>query len=176
MSDKLLNAVIPIQGLEEYSNLDIEQMIVDFAKEMLNDAEIQNVEIIGAKVYGSRTRGFARSDSDLDIALEYKGDIREDEYFSMIHNGSFTIRGIPVDINPITEYKSGTLEEYLERANNYVDKTSDYYSKLANECRDVGMCEHDIDLAINKIKELKCKETIVFNDNDIDNNNFFMSM
>ena len=39
-----------------------------------------------------------------------------------IHN--FKIGGVPVDINPITKYKTGTLEEYLPDVEKYLEEKS----------------------------------------------------
>ena len=46
--------------------------------------------------------------------FEYVGDIREDDFFNILHEDKFSIEDINVDINPITRYKTGTMEEYLQ--------------------------------------------------------------
>lgn len=58
--------------------------------------------------------------SDLDVVVDYKGTIREDDFFNILHEERFAIAGIAVDINPITEDKSGPLAEYLESAEQYL--------------------------------------------------------
>ena len=50
----------------------------------------------------------------------YKGTIREDDFFNILHEDGFTIAGIVVDINPITEDKTGLLAEYLESAEQFL--------------------------------------------------------
>lgn len=65
---------------------------------------------------GSRCRGIEKTGSNLDVVVDYKGSIREDDFFNMLHEDEFTIAGIAVDINPITEDKTGPLEKYLESA------------------------------------------------------------
>ena len=65
--------------------------------------------------YGSRINGRAKKDSDLDILLEYKGSAREDTVFNVLHDTPIYLQGIVVDINPIKEECSGTIEEYLKR-------------------------------------------------------------
>ena len=52
--------------------------------------------------------------SDLDVVVQLSGNEREDDLFNLLHEDKFRIGGVLVDINPITEYKTGTLEEYLE--------------------------------------------------------------
>ena len=61
-----------------------------------------DIEIIDIELYGSRTKEAAREDSDLDILLEYKGNIREDDLFNILNDDSLYIDDIKVDINPIT--------------------------------------------------------------------------
>ena len=60
--------------------------------------------------------------SDLDIVLEYKGSIREDTFFDILHEDGMKIGGVKVDINPITEGKTGTLERYLPEVENYLEQ------------------------------------------------------
>ena len=52
--------------------------------------------------------------------VDYKGTIREDNFFYILHEDGFTIAGIVVDINPITEDKTGLLAEYLESVEQYL--------------------------------------------------------
>ena len=79
--------------------------------------QIENVVLTG-----SRSRGLEQSGSDLDIVVEYKGSEREDNFFDVLHEDNLTIGGIPVDINPIKEGKSGTLQTYLPQAEQYLDQ------------------------------------------------------
>lgn len=83
-----------------------------YAQEVLSDAGLEDTVIItGAKVYVSP---LADSDKpDYDVLLEYEGDIREDALFNLLHEQTCMIDGKPVDFNPITPAKSGTIKEYL---------------------------------------------------------------
>ena len=69
---------------------------------------------------GSKCRGIEKISSDLDVVVDYKGKIREDDFFNILHEEGFAIAGIAVDINPITEEKTGPLAEYLESAEQYL--------------------------------------------------------
>ena len=42
--------------------------------------------------------------------------------FNLLHEDKFRIGGVLVDINPITEYKTGTLEEYLPGVEKYLEE------------------------------------------------------
>ena len=79
------------------------------------DAQVENVILSG-----SRCRGIEKFGSDLDVVVDYKGNIREDDFFNILHEDGFAIAGIAVDINPITEDKTGSLAEYLESAEQYL--------------------------------------------------------
>ena len=50
----------------------------------------------------------------------------QDDFFNILHEESFAIAGIAVDINPITEDKMGSLAKYLESAEQYLkEKTQE---------------------------------------------------
>ena len=70
-----------------------------------------DVDIIDIELYGSRIKESAREDSDLDILLEYKGNIREDDLFNILNDDPLYIDDIKVDINPIT---GRTIKEYMK--------------------------------------------------------------
>ena len=73
-------------------------------------------------VAGSRCRGIEQENSDLDVVVEYTGSTREDDLFNMLHEDSIYIAGIQVDINPITEGRTGTLETYLPKVETYLQE------------------------------------------------------
>lgn len=81
-----------------------------------------DAELLGLSVIGSRCRGVEHDGSDLDIVAEYRGDIREDDLFGILHEDGLQIGGIEVDINPIKEAKTGTLASYLTKAQEYMDR------------------------------------------------------
>lgn len=83
----------------------------------------EEVELLGARVYGSRSReGLYHEGSDIDVVVSFSGSLREDAFFNALHEDGLEIAGIPVDINPISTEKTGTLEEYLENAEKYLDE------------------------------------------------------
>jgi predicted nucleotidyltransferase len=107
-----------IQGLENYSEKDVTDLVSQHFNDLAGDT---GVEIVDMKVIGSRTKGKAKDDSDLDVLLEYKGDMKEDDLFNLLNDeeNKLYIEGIPVDINPITKGKSGTIEQWMKRNDNY---------------------------------------------------------
>ena len=111
----------PIDGLNQF---EIEDMVRDFIEETLIangvDAMIRDVVISG-----SRCRGLESEDSDLDVVVELICDEREDVLFDVLHVEEFCIGGIVVDINPITNAKTGTLEDYLPEVEEYLSGKSE---------------------------------------------------
>lgn len=105
-----------INGL---SATEIEEIVAEYisAKLMENDFD---ASIRGVVLSGSRCRGLEKQHSDLDMVVEYIGDEREDDMFNLLHEDKFSIGGIGVDINPISKYKTGTLEEYLPGVEKYL--------------------------------------------------------
>lgn len=106
----------PVDGM---SAVEIEEMVLYYvqAKIIENDLDAQVENVI---ISGSRCREIEKNGSDLDVVVDYKGTIREDDFFNILHEDGFTIAGIVVDINPITEDKTGLLAEYLESTEQYL--------------------------------------------------------
>ena len=95
-----------ISVLEDYDVNEIKNIVKDYIK-----YKIEDIIIIDIQIYGSRTKEAAREDSDLDILLEYKGNIREDDLFNILNDDPLYIDDIKVDINPIT---GRTIKEYMK--------------------------------------------------------------
>ncbi|MCR5069600.1 MAG: nucleotidyltransferase domain-containing protein [Prevotella sp.] len=108
-----------ILGLEGYSEEEIVSAIREDIEAKLEEAGVDGVTIKGIALNGSRMRGDANTDSDLDVVVEYDGEISEDGLFNILNENPITIEGVKVDINPITEGKSGTLDPYMERSRQY---------------------------------------------------------
>lgn len=104
-----------IPGLESYTRDEIKTFVLEYINDVLLTQGITDVSIKSVEIYGSRNRGTAREGSDLDVVFEYEGDIREDDFFTMLHDEPMYIENVEVDINPITE----PLSEYIERSRAY---------------------------------------------------------
>ena len=85
----------------------------------LDEYEI-DVELVDVVVSGSRCRGLEKAGSDLDVVVEYKGREHEDDLFNVFNEDGLMIGGVKVDINPITEGKTGTLATYLPEVESYL--------------------------------------------------------
>ena len=110
------NNVESIQGLEGYSVDEVIDITKDHIKSILEEYG-EYAEIVAVRPYGSRAKGTAKTDSDLDMVVQYEGDIREDSLFDMLNDeeGKLYIEGIAVDINPIKADDTGDIEDYLGR-------------------------------------------------------------
>lgn len=111
---------IPIQGLENYSRGLIKEMVREHVARVLADAGF-DVEVLDIEIHGSRARGDAKNESDLDVVVEYKGAEKEDGLFNVLNDedDALFIDGIKVDINPIRAEESGTMSDYMKRSEAY---------------------------------------------------------
>ncbi len=114
----------PEPALNGQSRAGIEETVLCYAQAKIDEMRLsEEVELLGARVYGSRSReGLYHEGSDIDVAVSYSGGLKEDAFFNALHEDGLKIAGIPVDINPIFAEKTGTLEEYLEGAEKYLDE------------------------------------------------------
>lgn len=110
-------------ALNSLSRAEVERGVLYHAQAILEDMGMeQEVELLAARVYGSRSRqDLYREDSDLDVVLSYKGDIREDSFFNALNESGIVMAGIRVDINPIAEERI-TLAEYIKESEKYLDQ------------------------------------------------------
>ena len=111
---------IALNGL---SRAEVERGVLYHAQGILEDMGLENeVELLAARVHGSRSREeLYRDDSDLDVVLSYRGNIREDSFFNELKAHGIAMAGIKVDINPIAEERI-TLAEYMKESEAYLDQ------------------------------------------------------
>ena len=106
-------------GINGQTQDDIEQTVWAYLQSKLDEYEI-DVELVDVVVSGSRCRGLEKAGSDLDVVVEYKGREHEDDLFNVFNEDGLMIGGVKVDINPITEGKTGTLATYLPEVESYL--------------------------------------------------------
>ena len=108
---------------DAYVSGDIRIEKKDIIEELYSNLPDGVDEIIDVKFIGSRIYGNDREDSDLDVLVEYSGDMREDDYFNFLHDEDETntqYEGIDIDFNPIKANKSGTIAEQYESQRRYL--------------------------------------------------------
>lgn len=100
--------------------------IIDYVQHQLEDIIQEcdlDIEIIELYAHGSRINGTPRKDSDLDIVLYYKGNIKEDSLFNILHDDEYTdmltYDNVYIDINPIRDEETGSLKKYIENDKKY---------------------------------------------------------
>ena len=92
----------------------IEASVRKLVQDIVNDYGL-DVTIEDVVVSGSRCRGMETEGSDLDVVLYFGGSEREDTLFNTLHEGGNIIMGgVCLDINPISQEKTGSLSEYLK--------------------------------------------------------------
>ena len=106
-------------GINGQTQDDIEQTVWAYMQSKIDEYEI-DVELVDVVVSGSRCRGLEKAGSDLDVVVEYKGREHEDTLFNAFNEDGLMIGGVKVDINPITEGKTGTLATYLPGVESYL--------------------------------------------------------
>lgn len=107
----------PVEGMNA---TEVEDAVRDYLMDTIRRQDLL-IQIGEVMVYGSRCRGTEKSTSDIDIVVEYKGDIREDDLFNLFHEDEFFLGNHKVDINPIQADKSGNIAEFLQQATIYME-------------------------------------------------------
>lgn len=100
---------------------DVEAISKEHISAILEEYEVK-AEIVECMVNGSRARGIERPDSDLDIVVALKTDEREDYLFNLLNSEEWYLNGVKVDINPITVNQTGSMEDYLDIADTYLNE------------------------------------------------------
>ena len=112
---------------------DIEMSVYAYLQSKIDEYGM-DIELVDMAVSGSRCRGLERAGSDLDVVVEYRGGENEDALFNAFNEDGFKIGGVKVDINPITEGKTGTLGEYLPGVEAYLaEKRAAMQEKAAEQ-------------------------------------------
>ena len=115
---------------------DIEMRVYAYLQSKIDEYGM-DIELVDMAVTGSRCRGLEEPVSDLDVAVEYRGGENEDTLFNAFNEDGFTIGGVKVDINPITEGKTGTLGEYLPSVEAYLaEKRAALQEKAAEQAQE----------------------------------------
>ena len=149
-------------SLDGQSADDIEKTVYAYVQSQIDEYGL-DAEIVDVVVAGSRCRGIEKENSDLDVVVEYTGSTREDDLFNMLHEDSIYIAGIQVDINPITEGKTGTLETYLPEVETYLQEKAQQEqinNQLVTQGREVVQEQNALESEEKVLSELE-KEPMI---------------
>lgn len=112
-------------GLNGMSRSEIEETVWAIAQAEIIENDL-DARIQAVRVYGSRTReGLYKEDSDVDVVISYEGTVREDDLFSVLNEAGYKLGNMRVDMNPIRPDKTGTLEDFLEKSERYLDEKTE---------------------------------------------------
>lgn len=100
---------------------DIESRVKAHVEEVFAFYEL-DAKVVDVAVVGSRCRGLEKEDSDVDVVVEFYGGAREDDLHNILNEEGLMFGDVKVDINPITKDKTGSLEEYLTKAESYLSE------------------------------------------------------
>lgn len=149
-------------SLDGQSAEDIEKTVYAYVQSQIDEYGL-DAEIVDVVVAGSRCRGIEQENSDLDVVVEYTGSTREDDLFNMLHEDSIYIAGIQVDINPITEGRTGTLETYLPEMETYLQEKAQQEqinNQLVTQGREVAQEQNALVSEEKVLSELE-KELVI---------------
>ena len=112
-------------GLIGMSRSEIEETVWAIAQAELIENDL-DARIQAVRVYGSRTRdGLYNEESDVDVVIAYEGTVREDDLFSVLNEAGYMVGNMRVNMNPIRPDKTGTLEDFLEKSERYLDEKTE---------------------------------------------------
>jgi hypothetical protein len=80
----------PVDGMNAG---EIKEMVSYYVQAKIIENKL-DVKVENVILSGSRCRGIEKIGSDLDVMVDYKGTIREDDFFNILHEESFAIAGI----------------------------------------------------------------------------------
>lgn len=98
---------------QEYTISDIISSVEADIQNIIDENDLQ-IEIERLELIGSYMRGENTSGSDLDVLLEYSGNISDDSLFNILSEENLELNGIKIDINPINIAKD-SIEDFKER-------------------------------------------------------------
>ena len=117
----------PSQAFGGHSPQEIEKMVVETALAELSEKGLEkDIKLLGARVYGERTReGMYDDHTDINVVLSFEapnGELYEDEFYKAINENNLKIEGISINANPISLQETGTLQDFMIRAETYLDR------------------------------------------------------
>ncbi len=104
-----------IQGLEHWTREQIKKAVRDYIEDIVSTNEL-DFRIVDMEIVGSRTRGTATPESDLDVVVQYAGELKEDRAQDIFNYERLRLDSIEVDILSTRE----PLKKWLERHKGYV--------------------------------------------------------
>lgn len=105
--------------ISELNATEVEETIKTHVQAKIDEYTI-DATIVDVAVVGSRCRGLETAESDLDVVVELSTNEREDDLFNAFNEDGLHIGDVKVDINPITDQRTGTLETYLPQVEEYL--------------------------------------------------------
>lgn len=115
-NEEVMRSISPIEG---YTYSEVIDMVQNDVENILSEEGTDNVEAVEFWAHGSRMRGNAKEDSDLDVVMFYKGNEKEDSLFNLINEHELAIDGIKVDVNPIRISNEQDIARYKEKSARY---------------------------------------------------------
>ena len=114
-----------VENIQDTVKADIMNILQD------NGIEESEFNFEDIRIFGSYSTGKNKKGSDLDLLVQYSGDMREDDAFNMLNSEQLSIydaqgKKVKIDINPINTATSGTIDEHLK----YLDQLEPKFQKI----------------------------------------------
>lgn len=147
-----------IQGINRTYN-QIKTELIDYIEYKIQEwnddiaySDDEKIKLVAVELYGSRLRNQARDISDLDCVFEYSAEnVNEDDLFNFINEDEYTINGIRVDFNPINKNKSGDMETYMKKSNDYDYEKSTSVKEALKTLTEAGYIVEDFKSKLGKV-------------------------
>ena len=109
-----------IQGMKATKS-QVEDAVYSKFDQMSSEYGFDVDEVEGVYLHGSRLRGTANQNSDLDAVVFYIGNESEDYIFNTINddNNQLVIDGVKVDINPVSIDSLSEIDDYIAKSEAY---------------------------------------------------------
>lgn len=124
----------------------VDQFVNDYITDTDADAEVLNIAQIGSTVQGEQD-----ADSDIDIFIEYEGEIREDSFFNAINErqqeNDFTVNDREVDFTPVkveqapSEPNMETVREQEQELRSVYENTDGFVDEMRSIMMELELAE-----------------------------------
>ncbi|MBO4858719.1 MAG: hypothetical protein J5527_09405 [Treponema sp.] len=156
---------------EQFSEKEIEESLKADVEELFRQYDSgeteENLTLVGVKMYRDPSK-----DGNISLLVEFdsknpENRWREDSLFNALNEEGIEFNGMKVDFNPITKYKSGTIEQYLKQLEGF-ENEEEVIKVNAQKLEDKEI-EQKLNDISNKLSEVDSEQERILPFSIIDN-------